>query len=631
MKKIAALLMTSLVLTACGGGMTSGPADPTPAPPAFTEPAPQAETFSLLRAEGTIWMNEQDEKVSLRGINLGNWLMMEMWMFGGDSVFGEGIVDQCTFEAALENRFGEDGKEKIFKAHRDSWITEKDWDVMESAGFNLIRIPFPYDLIEDDDNPKTLKEDAWDYLDWAIAEAKEREMYVVLDLHGAAGRQGWEHHSGCAGKNELWNSETYRDRTIWLWERIAEKYKGEAAIAGYGLLNEPWGASPAVMAEFAEELYHAVRRYDDEHIVILPGHSEGGGFTDYGDPADLGMENVAFEMHFYPGIFGWGDIGYEVHRDWLTCGSMGDTGVCSWASRLRDVYTPILIGEMQPWTSLGELGGEITRATFDRYNELNWAATAWSLKTVSGAGGLGAGPWGLMTNPGDQLLIKGSTWACDDWESTFADACDVAARSTMPNDGSEAQTMYLVLKTGSFGETDVVFDEIMLTNDATGENIAVNGSFGNGTGWQAVSLWGDLPTIEFDYPAGEFAGSDSGAALRVSAPNGNHNVAIYQAVQVEPGANYTISGKFKDMGTSGNQMWSEVYLVPEEPQQGVDVLGTVLSPINVYDSSQQEIEEFFTQFADMEYVLNHWVMDALTRESPAQVYSNIPDSPQGSE
>ena len=87
-----------------------------------------------------------------------------------------------------------------------------------------------------------MKEDAWGYLDWAIAEAKEREMYVVLDLHGAAGRQGWEHHSGCAGKNELWNSETYRDRTIWLWERIAEKYKGEEAIAGYGLLNEPWGA-----------------------------------------------------------------------------------------------------------------------------------------------------------------------------------------------------------------------------------------------------------------------------------------------------------------------------------------------------------------------------------------------------
>ena len=46
-------------------------------------------------------------------------------------------------------------------------------------------------------------------------------------------------------------------------------------------------------------------------------------------------------------------------------------GICSVAKRSQDAYTPLLIGELQPWTSLGELGGEITRATFDRYNELN--------------------------------------------------------------------------------------------------------------------------------------------------------------------------------------------------------------------------------------------------------------------
>ena len=111
-------------------------------------------------------------------------------MFGNDQIFGQGIVDQCTFEDALVARFGEAEKDRLFKVHRDSWITEKDWDFMEDAGFNVVRIPFPYDLIEDDDNPKTLKPDAWHYLDWSIAEAKERKMYVILDLHGAAGRQG---------------------------------------------------------------------------------------------------------------------------------------------------------------------------------------------------------------------------------------------------------------------------------------------------------------------------------------------------------------------------------------------------------------------------------------------------------
>ncbi|MCS5595095.1 MAG: carbohydrate-binding protein, partial [Porticoccaceae bacterium] len=625
--KVGALLMAYFALSACGGDMTSGPVNVEPAKPAFAEPAPREETFSKLRADGTMWVNEQNEKVSLRGINLGNWLMMEMWMFGGEEIFGSGIDDQCSFEDALENRFGESEKDRIFKLHRDSWITERDWDVMENADFNLVRIPFPYDLIEDDDNPMTLKSDAWDYLDWAIAEAKKREMYVVLDLHGAAGRQGWEHHSGCGGLNQLWDSDSFRERTVWLWEKIAEKYSDEDAVAGYGVLNEPWGASPATMKDFVIELYDAVRRFDDDHIVILPGHSEGGGINEYGDPLDLGMENVAFEMHFYPGIFGWGDIGYDVHRDWLTCGPMGDSGVCSWASRLRDVYTPILIGEMQSWTSLGEFGGEVTRATFDRYNELNWATTAWSLKTVSGAGGLGAGPWGLMTNPGDQLLVKGSTWACDDWESTFGDACDVPARSTIPNPGTETQTMYLVLKTGSFKGTDIIYDEIKLTNDLTGENIVLNSDFGDASHWQTVSLWNNLPTVDFNYAAGDFAGSDTGSALQITAPTGGHNVAVYQAVQVEAGASYTISGKFKDLGGSAREMWSEIYLVPTEPQQNVDVKGTVLNPVSVYDSSIEEIEAFFTQFAEMEYVVNHWVVNALTREEPAQVYNNIPASP----
>ena len=625
--KVCLLLLTYFALSACGGDMTSGPNTSGPAKPAFAEPAPREETFSKLRAEGTIWMNEQDEKVSLRGVNLGNWLMMEMWMFGNDQIFGQGIVDQCTFEDALVARFGEAEKDRLFKVHRDSWITEKDWDFMEDAGFNVVRIPFPYDLIEDDDNPKTLKPDAWHYLDWSIAEAKERKMYVILDLHGAAGRQGWEHHSGCAGKNELWGSETYRDRTIWLWEQIAQKYKDEDAIAGYGLLNEAWGASPKVMSEFGIDLYHAVRRYDDEHIVILPGHSEDGGFTVYGDPLDSGMENVAFEMHYYPGIFGWGDIGYKTHRDWLDCGVSGVDGICSVAKRSQDAYTPLLIGELQPWTSLGELGGEITRATFDRYNELNWAATAWSLKTVSGSGGQGAGRWGLMTNKGDQLLVKSTTWACDDWESSFADACDISARSTVPNTTTEIQTMYLVLKTGSFKGTDVVFDEIELTNDETGENIIVNGSFGNTGGWQAVSIQGGLPAINYNYAAGEFAGNDTGAALRITAPNGDHNVALYQAIQVEPGASYTISGKFKDLIGGVTELWAEIYLVPEQPQQGVDVLGTVLKAPNVNLSTAQEFETYFSLFADMDYEINHWVVDALTREEPARVYNNIPASP----
>ncbi|MCF2949168.1 cellulase family glycosylhydrolase [Paraglaciecola aquimarina] len=621
MMQVGGLAMAAM-LSGCG---SDAPATVKPVPIAVEQPAPTTESYSMLKQQGTMWVNQQGQKVSLRGINLGNWLAMEMWMFGGEEALGGGILDQCTLENTLVERFGEAEKQRLMTLHRDSWITENDWDVMQQAGFNLVRVPFLYDLLENDDQPMTLKDDAWKYLDWAVEMAAARDMYLVLDLHGAAGRQGSEQHTGCAGQNQLWESDEYKARTAWLWKQIAARYKDEPAIAGYGLLNEPWGTDAETLKDFVVDLYDAVRSEDEQHIVILPGHNSEG-ITAYGDPLDYGMDNVAFEMHFYPGIFGWGEIGYDVHRDWLTCGENGDAGVCSWAKQARDVFTPMLIGEMQPWTGLGELGGDVTRATFDKYNQLNWAVTAWSLKTVSPAGGVGNGSWGLLTNNGDQLLAKAETWSCNNWESTFAEACAVSAKSTVPYYGEGSKTMYLAIKTGSFNGTDVIYDNIALTNDTTGENALSNGDFGTGEGWTEVAVWGDPRNYDFAYPAGEFAGSDTGAALNVTAPAG-HNSVIYMPVQVEGGQSYTLSGKFKDNGDFGNDMWAEIYLIPEMPTEGIDVTGRVLPSVDANSSSPEEIAHFFTSFASMDYVANQDVMQALTATEPANIFVNIPVSP----
>jgi glucan 1,3-beta-glucosidase len=618
----ASSVLIASALSACG---SDGPEPFTPAPIAIEQPAPTTESFSMLRQNGTIWVNEEGQKVSLRGINLGNWLAMEMWMFGGEEALGAGVIDQCTLEQTLTERFGEDEKQRLLTLHRDSWLTEQDWDLMQDAGFNLIRVPFLYDLLENESQPMTLRDDAWHYLDWAVGMAKARNMYVVLDLHGAAGRQGEEQHSGCAGQNMLWESEEFQARTAWLWQQIATKYKDEPAVAGYGLLNEPWGTDSETLKDLVVDLYQAVREVDQEHIIILPGHN-ADGISAYGDPMDDGMENVAFEMHFYPGLFGWGEIGYQVHRDWLTCGQTGDAGVCSWAKQARDVFTPMLIGETQTWTGLGELGGPITRASFDKYNELNWAVTGWSLKTVSPAGGIGNGTWGLLTNNGEQLLAKADTWSCDNWESTFAEACAVSAKSVVPYNGDGSRTMYLAVKTGSFNGTDVTYDNLGLIQDASGENVLTNGDFGSGQGWTEVAVWQDPRNYDFAYAAGEFAGSDTGLALNVTADAG-HNSVIYMPVQIEGGQSYTLSGKFKDNGNLGNDMWAEIYLVPEVPVEGVDVTGRVLPEIDVNTDSAEQIASFFSTFSTMDFVINQDVMQALTSDQPANIFVDIPAEP----
>ncbi|MES2126072.1 MAG: cellulase family glycosylhydrolase [Pseudomonadota bacterium] len=360
---------------------------------------PAVAAMPMLHTEGRAWVDANGQPVTLKGLNLGNWLINEFWMMG-EGV--NGVDDECKLEATLDRRFGYAERERLMQLFRDNWITSRDWDVIASYGFNLVRLPFNHSVVEDEQQPGKLRADAWRYLDLAVAEAGKRGIYVVIDLHGAAGRQGWLHHSGCAGKNAYWASTSNRSRTAWLWREIATRYQDNPAVLGYSVLNEPWGVEGAEMAQRVIELYQVIRAADPNHVVILPGHNKSG-IDAYGKPSAHGLVNVAFEIHPYPGHFSWGKPGLDVHRNWLRCGP-GKT-VCEWDARMRALDAALLIGEFQPWAALGPaLSAKVTRATYDTYAHYGWAATAWSYKLVTLAGGQGKGTWGLVTNAPDSPL-----------------------------------------------------------------------------------------------------------------------------------------------------------------------------------------------------------------------------------
>ena len=400
---LSTLLCVSTLACGSGGSNNSAAASPSNNSGVIT-PIPATnitrDPVSLLHTEGTYWIREDNRPVQLKGVNLGNWLIQEFWMMGQGSA---GIDDQCKLEAKLDARFGYAERDRLYRVFRDNWMTTRDWDMIAKFNLNMVRLPFIWSVVEDEKNPGHLRSDAWVYLDQALAEAEKRGIYVILDLHGAVGSQGWEHHSGCAGKNLFWSTPEYQQRTQWLWQQVAGRYKDRAVVAGYSLLNEPWGASETEMANVVKTLYNAVRSVDSKHVVILPGHA--AGINAYGNPAQAGMKNVAFEMHFYPGFFGWGQPGLPVHKEWLYCGSSGNGGVCEWNARLKNVNTAFLVGEFQPWAAMGaEAGGQVTRTTYDVYVSYGWASSAWSYKLITNAGGQGNGTWGLVTNTPDSKV-----------------------------------------------------------------------------------------------------------------------------------------------------------------------------------------------------------------------------------
>jgi len=623
-------LVGAALLAGCGGG-SGGSAPETPTPPPPTPPV-ITDSLSQLKADGTRWVDASGKQVLLKGTNLGNWLVQEFWMMGQG---GNGVTDQCTLEAKLTERFGYDEKERLIKLFRDSWITERDWDQLKAFGFNVVRLPILWSVIEDEKKPKTLRADAWKYLDWSIAQAKKRGIYVILDLHGAHGGQTPNDHTGCAGQNKYWTDTEAQARTKWLWQQIATKYKDEPAVAAYDPLNEPWGSTAEAMVTRVEDLYKTIRAIDDKHIVLLPSHY--GSIDAYGSPAAKGFTNVAFEIHPYPGLFGDrpGDSTYMVHRDWLRCGATGTGGVCAYNKQVSDLKIPLLVGEFQPWQGAGlDLGGQIGRATYDTYANYGWASTSWAYKLVSPAGGSGKGTWGMVTNAvnantdtGVGMVAKASTWDCAGWDAGFANACAVKS-PTIKVGGTGPKTYYFVIKSGavSGSNPDVTFDKISITNTATNTEVVTNGGFGSNAGWTVLTISGK-PGLDFSYSAaGKTPTGSEGAVLRVTRPDGvtgEINGGVYQAITLQGGQTYALNGVFKDNASANT--WAEMYLLDKEPVQGKDVID-MNGMVDFTTATVMEIENLFKSYATQAYEVHSGLAQWMTSSTAPDVFQ-LPAAP----
>lgn len=588
-------------------------------------------SLPMLKQDGAFFTDLNGNKVILKGTNIGNWLMMEMWMGGINT---QGASDQYLLENLITKRFGKEEKDRLMNIYRDNYITERDFQIIQSFKMNVVRLPFWYTILEDDEKPYTLKPNAWKYMDWAIDTAEKHGIYTIIDMHGAPGCQSRMEHTGRAGYNKLWDDKEYQKRTIWIWEQIAERYKDRSAVAAYDFLNEPWGTSDKNLKEFVERLYKAVRNIDKKHILVLPGTA--GSIDFYGDPKkDLGMENVAFEMHFYPGLFGWGEQTIEFHKEFLTKNCNG------WNMKMEKLQTPLIIGEFN--VVADDAGGaEMMRHTFDAYNGFGWAATMWSYKVFTDGGGFSekGGSWAMVSNPVNpyrQPQIGVNSWQSAGWDSSFKETRN--ARTTYTVKGDKPIDMYLLLKTGcnGGGKVSIVIDEVSIIEDKTKKEMLKNGGFGSDENW---SKWNISGKLNYDFKRDEYTADTGnnnpldaeGPALHITADN-DANGGVYQKITLQGGQTYTISGVYKDLGSENT--WCEVYLSDEKPVDSKDYTGpkdTQAPDFNEW--SKEDIEKYFKSLSTMDYSINESLKFWLTTfkkpglfEKPVEVV--VPQSPYG--
>lgn len=560
-----------------------------------------AERLPFLTKDGPHFVDEAGQPVILRGVNIGNWLLLEMWM---QALNDGGIPDQHSLEALLTSRFGASEKDRLMDIWRDNLITERDFDLLDDFGFNVVRLPFWHTLMEDDAAPFVLKPGAFEHLDRAIGWAAARDIHVILDLHGAQGSQGWEHHSGWQGRNQLWSSTQNQDRAVWLWEQIAARYRDNTTVAAYDILNEPWGTNDTQLREVSVRIATAIRAQDPWHVVLLPANLSGLGF--YSEPTSAyGLRNIAFTHHFYPGLFG-GTPSVAEHQNFF------NNAMPEWTGYQNSLNSPFLVGEMNVVENSAG-GGEMMRHHYDYYAAQGWATTAWSWKVFTSGGGVGSGNWGMTTNPAKGANAGVSTWNCNNWNGSLSSVgCQPPTPLVAAGEGPT--THYLVIKAGACcgGRVDVSVDNIALVDQQTGQNVVANGAFNGGTGWSPHAITGSLSRSYAETVAIPSGGS--GTALRLSGNDGV-NGSVYQAVTLEGGHRYLLSGVARDIDSPASSAWLEFYISTTPPAAGVDYLNTdPFGSINYNTASKAEIEAFWQSLSTRPFVVNpenrDWLGDA---------------------
>lgn len=291
----------------------------------------------------------------IRGVNLGNWLVLEKWM--SPELFDGTTAEDETY---LCIQLADDVKQDRFKVHRDSYVTDRDFAYLASRGIELVRLPVPY-FVFGDREPFV---GCIEYVDAAFRWGERYGIKILVDLHTVPESQNGFDNGGLRGVCKFHKNPENVDFALSVLERLAARYGSHSSLWGIEVLNEPvspemWElldiperfkavdsesaeGSEAVPTEFLKTFYRAaydrIRAHTDEAIIVFHDGFRMKEWVGFFEEPEF--RNIAVDTHMYlvERFMSSGDADLEAILDYVDV---------EFAGTLQEMskHFPIFVGE----------------------------------------------------------------------------------------------------------------------------------------------------------------------------------------------------------------------------------------------------------------------------------------------
>ena len=181
--------------------------------------------------------------------------------------------------------------------HFSSFITEKDFQAVKEMGFDHIRIPVDFVLLESNDEAAERNPLGYEYLHRSIDFCRKYGLKMILDLHEVYGYSFDPLKD--MDRERFFYDEKLQERYRALWCRIAEEFRKDTDILAFELLNEVVLSSVyEAWNKVAAETIRAVRQIVPDAWIVVGGvrYNNVNAVKLLGAPAD---DHIVYNFHCY--------------------------------------------------------------------------------------------------------------------------------------------------------------------------------------------------------------------------------------------------------------------------------------------------------------------------------------------